>query len=518
MRWDSATRYQILLKINNAIITKTSRESLFQALATELRKHISYDRLSINLYDADSQSLSYFATADGINPEGISSMESRPLDTGAISRMVIQSGQTVIIDDLSRYSDLPSVKSMITAGLNATMAFLLTVRDRMLGTLHFSFSRKPDHLSEMVDTLTDISKQVAIAVDNMLAYTHLMRINENLELEKRYLIDNTEEYQRDIFFYTSAAMIKIIDLVEQVAVTDASVLLTGETGTGKDYLARYLHKLSPRRDHLFVKINSPALVPSLFESELFGHARGAFTGANSHRVGRFEMANGGTIFLDEVGELSSNLQGKLLHVLQDRRFERVGDSRPIETNFRVIAATNKDLSEEIRLGKFRQDLYYRLNIINIHVPPLRERTRDIPYLIENLTILEAKKTNRPAPVYAQQTLDCLIQYHWPGNVRELKNLVKRMVILRSGELITPEDIHNMMLVVPPQPHFDSHKGVSTLVVAERDHIERALIKCRGVIGGQNGAARLLGLPRSTLQYRLKKAALNPADYTHRGPN
>lgn len=517
MHWDTATRYQILLKINNAVITKASREDLFQALATELRKHISYDRLSINLYDEDAQSLSYFAAADGIHPEGISSIDSRPLARGAISKMVIQSGHPVIIDDLSRYTDLSSIKSMVSAGLNSTMAFLLKVRSRILGTIHFSFKNKPRHMSEMIEVLTDVSNQVAIAVDNMLAHTNLKRLNENLERERRYLLDSTDEYKQDTFFYASSSMIEIMSLAEQVASTDASILITGETGTGKDYLAHYIHKLSSCSNHLFVKISCPALVPSLFESELFGHAKGAFTGADYQRIGRFEMANGGTIFLDEVGELSPELQAKLLNVLQDKRFERVGDSRPIDINFRVIAATNKDLSAAIRVGKFRQDLFYRLNIVNLHVPPLRERIKDIPLLIERLTLLQAKKTNSLAPMYTEKALQILSQYHWPGNVRELKNLVKRMVILKPGESIGSADIHKI-ITAANLTKTESRKKVITLVQAERQHIKQALIECRGIVGGQHGAARLLGKPRSTLQYRLKKLGLNPSRYVQHIPN
>jgi transcriptional regulator with GAF, ATPase, and Fis domain len=511
MHWDMTTRYQILLKINNAVISKNSREDLFQALSTELRRHIKYDRLAINLYDADSESLSYFAAADGIEPLGISSMDSRSLAKGAISRMVIRTGQAVIIDDLSRYTDLSSIKSLVESGLYSTMAFPLTIRSRILGSIHFSFRKKPEHISEMIEVLTDVTNQVAIAVDNMLAYTSLKLINEHLEREKRFLIETTNEYQQEGFFYGSPPMLEIMSLIEQVASTDASILLTGETGTGKEYLARYIHTLSSRRESLFVKVSCPTLSPTLFESELFGHTKGAFTGANSKRIGRFEMANGGTVFLDEIGDLPSDLQAKLLHVLQDRRFERVGDSQPIDISFRVIAATNKDIAAEIQSGNFRQDLYYRLNIVNIHVPPLRERTKDIPLLIEKLSGLEAKKTNRPAPVYTEEALEIMRQYHWPGNVRELKNLVKRMVILRPGETIRDQDI-NKVIAVAAVSQSAIESSMKTLAEAERYHIERALVESKGVLGGRDGAARLLGIPRSTLQYRLKKFGLKPAHY------
>ena len=299
MHWNLETRYRILLSINNAIITQTSREKLFEALATEIRKHFRYDRLSINLYDPGAKSLSYFAAADGISPAGISSKGSRPLAKGSIAQMVINSRNPVIIEDLNRFEDLPSVVSMLDSGLTATMAFPLLVRGRVLGTVHFSFRNRPDDIHELAEVLTDVSNQVAIAVDNMLNYVELARLNENLERQKRFLMVNADEaYHQDHFFYVSPAMVEIMNQIELVADTDASVLIVGETGTGKDYLARTIHNLSSRRDHLFVKINCPALTSSLIESELFGHGKGAFTGANALRIGRFEMADRWTVFLD----------------------------------------------------------------------------------------------------------------------------------------------------------------------------------------------------------------------------
>jgi len=307
-------------------------------------------------------------------------------------------------------------------------------------------------------------------------------------------------------------MAETMRLIKRSADSDAAVLITGETGTGKDYLARCIHQMSPRREQLFIKVNCPALVSSLFESELFGHAKGAFTGAEQTRVGRFELANGGSVFLDEIAELPIALQAKLLHVLQDNHFERVGEHRPVDVDFRVIAATNKNLEEGIRNGQFRQDLFYRLNIVRVRVPPLRERLEDIGLLVEKLTQVQAKKTNRPEPVYSRGAIRKLGTYEWPGNVRELKNLVKRMMILRPGEKISENDIGKILSTANTNCR-DLPNEVSTLADAQRQHIIRTMIKTRGVIGGSNGAARLLGLPRSTLQYRLKKLGIQPSDYT-----
>jgi len=512
VNWTFESRYQILLSINNATINQTTREDLFMALATEVRRHFNYSRLSINLYDVETESLSYFAAADGISPEGISCDGSRPVAMGSIAQMVISSGQPVIVEDLSLLAGMASVPSMLASGLSATMAFPLTIRNRILGSIHFSFKRKPDNFDVLGEILTDVSKQVAIAVDNMLAYTKLKRINEQLECQKRYLMTNPEaSYGEECFFYASSSMAEIMNLIERVADTDASVLITGETGTGKDCFAKTIHDLSSRRDHLFVKVNCAALAASLIESELFGHSKGAFTGADSRRIGRFEMADRGTLFLDEVGDLPANLQAKMLHVLQDQVFERVGESRSIHVNVRIISATNQDLEEHIKAGIFRRDLYYRLNTVTINIPALRERRQDIPLLMERLTEAEAKEIKRPAPEYDPSAMERLCQYHWPGNVRELKNFVKRMIILRPGDRITAKDIDKIVNPFRQEPDT----SLTTLAGAECLHIEKALITCGGIVSGPNGAARLLGLPRSTLQYRLKKCGLNPSDYMSR---
>ncbi len=508
MNWTLETKYQILLEISNAIINRTSKEDFFNSLAAELRKHFPCDRLSINLYDKRKHSLQYFTQADGIDPKGISSLDKRPLAKGSIAKMAIQSRKPIIIDDLTRYKNRFSIGQMIRAGLVATMAFPLIMRDQVFGSLHFSFKRTPENLSELTDLLADVSKQVSIAVDNLVAYNLLKDEKQNLEREKRYLIGSFDDYKSKDFTYSSPKMTKVMSVVRKVAGVDVPVFITGETGTGKDFLARYIHYSSHRNGHMFVKVNCPAIAPTLFESELFGHARGAFTGAEKNRIGRFELADKGTIFLDEVGELPETQQVKLLQVLQENCFERVGDCRPIEGNFRLISATNRDPVKCIKDGTLRNDLYYRLNIIQIHVPPLRERTGDIPLLIDKITLKESKLMNQPPPIYSQEAFELLNAYHWPGNVRELKNIVKRLIILKPGEEVIPSDIKNM-IAFEKQPKIEHKIAVPTLAESERKAIEQALVKCRGVLGGKKGAARLLDIPRSTLQYRMKKHGIKP---------
>jgi transcriptional regulator with GAF, ATPase, and Fis domain len=511
MRWTAETRYEMLLKINNAVITQTNREDLFRELSNELRKHFKFDRLAINLFDAKTESISYFAAANGVQATGSLMQCTRPLADGAIARMTIQSRQPIVFENLSLYSGMASIGALVEAGLNATMAFPLLIRNRVLGSIHFSFCNAPNHISELKEVLTDLSRQVAIAVDNMLSYTELEKINKNLEQEKNFLLQDKNSGHHIEFIYKSAAMANIMQTIKQLANSDATVLITGETGTGKDCLANYIHNLSNRSNHLFVKTNCPALASSLFESELFGHAKGAFTGASDKRLGRFELAHLGTIFLDEIAELPISLQSKLLQILQDGQFERVGDSKSVQIDCRVIAATNRDLQECIRAGTFRSDLFYRLNIVPIHVPPLRERKEDIPLLMEKLTMIESRKMNRPEPIYLHDTLNLLCNYHWPGNVRELKNLVKRLVILRAGDQISAYDVEKILEATQPQNRITPDRIVS-LKESERQHILNAMIKTRGVIGGKNGAAKLLGVPRSTLQYRIKTLDIRQEDY------
>lgn len=510
MRWNLNTRYKILLEINNAVITNFSIDDFFKALSSELRKHFEYDRLSIFIYDSDAQSLTYLTLADGIQPEGFEKVV-RPLASGAIAKMAIQSREPVDLEDLSKYSEHPSIVAMINAGLTSTMAFPLIVRNHVLGTMHMSFKKRPDNWADLKEIFTDVSSQIAIAVGNMGTIAQLEEEKQHLEREKQYLMSVTDDYQPNNFLYVSQVMVDLMKLVERVADIDAPLLITGETGTGKDYIARYIHSISPRKSHLFVKVNCPALTPSLFESELFGHVKGAFTGADTARIGRFEMADKGTIFLDEIAELPVDLQAKLLQVLQEHQIERVGDNLRINTNFRLIAATNRNLAESIEDGTIRQDLYYRLNILQIQLPPLRERKEDIPYLIKKMNKMESAQLNRQEPKYPDKVIDFLTSYHWPGNIRELKNLIKRMVILNPGEIVSLSDIHKLVNI-----GGDMNKNfindAMTLAETERLCIERTLIQTKGIVGGPEGAAKILDIPKSTLQYRLKKFGLTPSDY------
>jgi transcriptional regulator with GAF, ATPase, and Fis domain len=314
--------------------------------------------------------------------------------------------------------------------------------------------------------------------------------------------------------------------------TDTTILLTGETGTGKDLIARTIHKVSGRSKNTFFKLNCAALVPTLIESELFGHEKGSFTGATAKKIGRFELANSSTLFLDEISELPFNTQAKLLQVLQDGKFERVGGSETIKTDVRIIAASNKDLARLVKEYKFREDLYYRLNIFPVNIPPLRERREDIPLLGKHFMDKFCSKLNRIRPHFLQGALDLLVSYSWPGNVRELENFMERIIILKSNKVVTEDDIRPILNVdrerdvqISSLQHMEKSplsnavtddKGrevkLASLSEMEKQHISNVLKRTKGVIAGQYGAASILNMKRSTLIYRMKKLGIHPGDY------
>ena len=504
MQWDTATRYKLLLRLNNDIISASTRREVFSAIAQSLEDIFRFDRLSINLYDEKTNSLSYFAAAIGICPKEISE-DVRPLAKGAIASAVIRSREPFILSDLSTHTYWQSVKAMKDAGLNATMAFPLIVREKVKGSLHLSYAKAPEHLEEMIAFLSEVSSRIAIAVDHMMTHTRLKHINAQLRRQKEFLTSQNRVGEGfDEFIYDSQVMDDVVRQAKMVANSDVSVSIIGETGTGKDMIARFIHQMSNRKDALFVKVNCPALSYALFESELFGHAKGSFTGAQANRVGRFEMADKGTIFLDEIGELNIGLQSKLLQVLQDRTIERVGESRPKTVDFRLLSATNKDLEQALQNNSFRSDLYYRINTVTIKVPPLRERPEDIPVLMEKLAAQQSAERNLSPPLFAKSCRKVMLQYPWPGNVRELKNVVKRLIILRPGETITGSELDTQLSGM----RTSTRRKHMTLKELERQHIVSILKDTGGVVGGADGAAAILGVPRQTLQYRMRKYGIS----------
>jgi formate hydrogenlyase transcriptional activator len=347
-----------------------------------------------------------------------------------------------------------------------------------------------------------VAGQVAIAVENALAFQEIGELKNKLAQEKLYLEDEIRsELNFEEIVGESPSLRAVLKQVETVAPTDSAVLIQGETGTGKELIARAIHNLSPRREHTFVKVNCAAIPAGLLESELFGHERGAFTGAIAQRIGRFELAHRGTIFLDEVGDIPLELQPKLLRVLQEQEFERLGSARTIRVDVRLVAATNRDLEEMVAARTFRSDLFYRLRVFPLVMPPLRERQEDIPMLVRYFVQKYARRMNRAVETIPSETLDLLVRYSWPGNIREMENLIERAVIVSPGAVLR---VPLSELKPPMEP---AAGNLLTLEAAEREHILKALEATNWVLAGPRGAATMLGLKRTTLQSRMQKLGL-----------
>ena len=397
-------------------------------------------------------------------------------------------------------------KYWVAEGMRAFCSAPLLFHERVLGALDIGRRREDRFSSEEVDLLSEIAKQIAIAVENAQAYRQITELKDQLAKEKVYL---EEEVRTDHNFGEivgdSAALRRVLKEVETVAPTGSTVLIRGETGTGKELIARALHDLSPRQDRTFVKLNCAAIPTGLLESELFGHEKGAFTGAITQKIGRFELAHQGTMFLDEVGDIPLELQPKLLRALQEQEFERLGSTRTIRVDVRLVAATNRDLAEMVADGRFRSDLYYRLNVFPVVLPPLRERRDDIPMLARHFTQRFARRMGRRIETIPTAVMDALVRYPWPGNIREMQNVIERAVILSRGpELEIPLSELKQETKAAP---IDFPSSLSTLEEAERDHILRALGETHWILGGPAGAALKLGMKRTTLQSKMRKLGI-----------
>jgi formate hydrogenlyase transcriptional activator len=399
-------------------------------------------------------------------------------------------------------------------GFAAGCVLPLVSRGRIHGVLSLARREEKPFGPDEVQFLMQVASQIAIGVENALAYRQITELKDKLAQEKVYLEDEIRsEMNFEEIVGQSAALRRVLKQVETVAPTVSTVLIYGETGTGKELVARALHNLSPRRASAFVKLNCAAIPTGLLESELFGHEKGAFTGAIAQRIGRFELANGGTVFLDEVGEIPLELQPKLLRVLQEREFERLGSTRTLRTDARLIAATNRDLATMVEEQKFRSDLYYRLNVFPIRIPPLRERPEDIALLVRHFTQQFARRMNKRIESISSETMNVMCDYHWPGNIRELQNVIERAVILSTGpELRVPlSDFKTNGASVPTPdgaPRSENRGSIHRILEeTERKQIVAALEEARWVVAGPKGAAVRLGMKRSTLQVRMQKLGI-----------
>jgi transcriptional regulator with GAF, ATPase, and Fis domain len=361
-----------------------------------------------------------------------------------------------------------------------------------------------------LEMLVQIAGRVAMAVDNAMAFRRIAELRDRLDQEKQYLEEEINlEHRFDDIVGESTGLRNVLRQIETVAPTDATVLIEGETGTGKELLARAVHRLSARSERTFIKLNCAAIPAGLLESELFGHEKGAFTGAIARKIGRLELANEGTLFLDEVGDLPLDLQPKLLRALQEREIERLGGTRSIPVNVRLIAATNRDLAKMVAEKQFRSDLFYRLKVFPVFATPLRERAADIPILVRHFVSRHARRMGKNIETIPPEAMDALVAWKWPGNIRELENFLERAVILSRGP-----QLHVPLAEIEAMEEEEENAGADspTLHAAERDHIVRALREARGIIGGPSGAAERLGLKRTTLNSKIKKLGIERSDY------
>ena len=499
--------YRTLLAVSEAIVSDRDLATLFHHLAVQLRLVVRFDYLACLLHDATSNTMRLHILE---TTEPISAQAPRPLSVEEDpAGMVLQTQHSLIVSNVAEESRWPQfLERAKPFGVNSVCHLPLTTARRRLGVLLLGCKQAGAYDTADVDFLQQVANQVAVIVENGLAFDEIEALKDKLSKEKIYLEEKVspEEKVRTAHNFgeivgDSAALRRVLKQVDAVARTGATVLILGETGTGKELIARALHDLSPRRGQTFVKLNCAAIPTGLLESELFGHEKGAFTGAISQKVGRFELAHQGTLFLDEVGDIPPELQPKLLRALQEQEFERLGSTRTVRVDVRLVAATNRDLAQMVADGRFRNDLYYRLNVFPVVLPPLRERREDIPMLVRHFIQRFARRMGRRIESIPASVMDALVCYHWPGNIREMQNIIERAVILSPGRSLR---VH-LGDLQPAATEAQAPAGEPvTLADAEREHILGVLHETGWVVGGPKGAAARLGMKRSTLQKKMKK--------------
>ncbi len=491
-----------LLDMNLAISRHLDRDELFGALAASLKTLIPTDRFGIELPIEGNKLQGHILSP---RPSVLQPTQPTVLPAeGTACNWVMHNRSVVITTSLDELRDRFPVTFdvMSREGMESLCAMPLVSGERCRGALFFMAAAKGAYDRLRAGFLEQVASTVAVALDNSLAHEEVRRLRDRLQAENVYLAGEIKAEQGfEEIIGQSRAWRNVMREVEQVAPTETTVLITGDTGTGKELAARAIHNLSRRKERVLIKVNCAALPAGLIESELFGHEKGAFTGATAKRKGRFELADGGTLFLDEVGDLPLETQVRLLRVLQEQEFDRVGGTQTVKVDVRVMAATNRDLEQLVKSGAFRNDLFYRLNIFPIHLPPLRNRLEDIPFLTNYFVRKFSRRMGKKIDEASPEAMDALVHYSWPGNVRELANLLERAVILCDGGILQREHISISKLPI------DSDIPITTLVETERTQILKALEKTNWIVGGSSGAAKLLGLNRTTLIARMKKLGI-----------
>ncbi|MGA7854227.1 MAG: sigma 54-interacting transcriptional regulator [Candidatus Acidiferrales bacterium] len=501
-------RLRLLLEINNHIVSKLDINELFRSASASLRTYFHNDFTGFWLIDKQSNQLECvvldFPSGNGSLTAVVTS-ELRDTDHEKLRAHV---------PELLSVEEIELLPAAIVEKLQAEAISSMAIAPMVtaggpLGVITMG-SRKADNFGqEDLDLLSQISTQIALAVDNAIAYGRVTEARDRLEEERLYLESEIRsEYNFEDIVGKSAGLRKVLEQVAIVAPTQSTVLLHGETGTGKELFARAIHNLSPRRERTFVRLNCAAIPSGLVESELFGHEKGAFTGALMQKKGRFELADHGTLFLDEIGDISLELQPKLLRALQEHEFERLGSTRTIGVDVRLIAATHRDLHSMIRNNQFREDLFYRLNVCPIEIPPLRERREDIPLLVHYFVLRHSRQMQKRVKSVPKHAMEALVNADWPGNIRQLENFIERCVIFTQGDEL------NVLRAELKKPSVRSVASVApSFEQAERHVIIDALIAASGRIAGKGGAAERLGLKRTTLQNKMNKLNISRADYS-----
>jgi formate hydrogenlyase transcriptional activator len=499
----SQERLRLLLEITNRVVSKLDLRELLQEVVSGVRQVMRSDAVGVVLPDPETGQLRLYAL-------DFPGHEKLPEGEPVLRCMeqTYRAGQRI---NLTK-EEIAAEPRFSKAGHNSVCMLPLASRGRVLGVFGVASHKEAAFADDDLSFLGQVADQIALAVENAVTYHELSQLKEKLARENVYL---ESEIRNELGFEEivgkSEALRRVLAEIETVAPTDSTVLIYGETGTGKELIARALHNLSSRKSHAFVKLNCAAIPTGLLESELFGHEKGAFTGAIAQRIGRFELAHRGTIFLDEIGDVPLELQPKLLRVLQEREFERLGSTRTLRSDARLIAATNRDLKAMADEQKFRPDLYYRLNVFPIRVPSLRDRAEDIPLLVRHFVQQFSQRNNRLIETVPSETMEALMRYPWPGNIRELQNVIERAVIVSKGLVLNvpvadlKSDLKSDAKAGPPAARNGNLQEM--LDETERAAILGALEDSHWVVAGPNGAAALLGMKRTTLQVRMEKLGI-----------
>jgi formate hydrogenlyase transcriptional activator len=516
----SEEKNRILLRINNSIITTLTQQALLHSISEALRPVFPFDRCAITLYQPERDSFRFLAVEGELHSDYFQTGLEFSRDETCGS-WVFEHLRPLVRRDLEKEQQYPNERRLAAEGIRSMCVVPLVLQGKCIGLLSLVSQQKDRYSDEDAVFLQEVANQVTLAIQNMQSYQQIESLKARLEKENVYLREELRtEHNFEEIVGNSPAVLRALGAVDQVAPTDATVLIYGETGTGKELVARAIHNRSARASRALVNVNCSAISAGLVESELFGHMKGPFTGAFERRIGRFELANGGTIFLDEIGELSLETQVKLLRVLQEHEFEPVGSSHPVRVDVRVIAATNRNLHEAVQAGLFRSDLFYRLNVFPIELPPLRERRSDIPQLVAFYLSRFSKRLGKKIGGVSRGSMEKLMNYPWPGNIRELQNVIERAVILsvdptlRLDRDLMPVAASGGGVEIPEtdareqrRDDLKSPNPLLTLDEVDRNHILAALQHAGGVVDGPKGAARILNLHPNTLRHRMSKLGI-----------